>query len=405
MGAPFSATAAAASNRTQQQQQQTNFLFSPSIRQQEHYTSLQQHSNLLCPHSGRPQQHMQLPSRPSTPAASRISCTLAPAPHAPAASAPCAHAAPAAPPCGSRAPCARRLAHPHTSNTSLLAGRELLARLITAAPPPPVAVAEQWHEALQWRTIAGRGAMCPLSEPRMPAWKTGGANAGTKRPPPPPPHIYPVRPVPPCQTSRICKHAMEGTGQSAASGMAGARVDDGAAGGKALKVVAAVDASEESLHALSWALDHVVRCHPDAALVVVHAQHAVDHFVYPVAAHVWDRTLMLLGFGDRKGIAYAPATAVESMRKAQEENSRRILARALDMCKERQVGATGAIVEGDPKEAICQAVERFQAGLLVLGSRGLGRIKRAFLGSVSDYLSHHACCPVLVVKPTKAQAK
>jgi nucleotide-binding universal stress UspA family protein len=30
---------------------------------------------------------------------------------------------------------------------------------------------------------------------------------------------------------------------------------------------------------------------------------------------------------------------------------------------------------------------------------------RAFLGSVSDYLSHHACCPVLVVKPTKAQAK
>jgi len=30
---------------------------------------------------------------------------------------------------------------------------------------------------------------------------------------------------------------------------------------------------------------------------------------------------------------------------------------------------------------------------------------RAFLGSVSDYLSHHACCPVLVVKPTKGQAK
>jgi intracellular sulfur oxidation DsrE/DsrF family protein len=54
---------------------------------------------------------------------------------------------------------------------------------------------------------------------------------------------------------------------------------------KALKVVAAVDASEESLHALAWALDNVVRCHPNASLVVVHAQHAVDHFVYPVAGH------------------------------------------------------------------------------------------------------------------------
>jgi len=64
------------------------------------------------------------------------------------------------------------------------------------------------------------------------------------------------------------------------------------------------------------------------------------------------------------------------MRKTQEENTRQILARALDMCKELQVDATAAIVEGDAKEAICQAVERMQAGLLVLGSRGLGKIKR-----------------------------
>jgi nucleotide-binding universal stress UspA family protein len=61
---------------------------------------------------------------------------------------------------------------------------------------------------------------------------------------------------------------------------------------------------------------------------------------------------------------------------AQEDNSRRIVGRALDICKERQVGATGAVVEGDAKEAICQAVERMQAGLLVLGSRGLGTTKR-----------------------------
>jgi nucleotide-binding universal stress UspA family protein len=64
------------------------------------------------------------------------------------------------------------------------------------------------------------------------------------------------------------------------------------------------------------------------------------------------------------------------MRKQQEENSRQILARALDLCRERQVEATAAVVEGDAKEAICQAVERMQAGLLVLGSRGLGKIKR-----------------------------
>ncbi|KAF0915166.1 hypothetical protein E2562_034078 [Oryza meyeriana var. granulata] len=95
------------------------------------------------------------------------------------------------------------------------------------------------------------------------------------------------------------------------------------------------------------------------------------------------------------------------MRKAQEEISRKVVSRALDVCKQREASAlqhisSSAIVEGDAKEAICQAVEEMRADLLVLGSRGLGKIKRAFLGSVSDYLVHHACCPVLVVKPTKA---
>uniref|UniRef100_A0A453LTX6 UspA domain-containing protein n=4 Tax=Triticinae TaxID=1648030 RepID=A0A453LTX6_AEGTS len=148
-----------------------------------------------------------------------------------------------------------------------------------------------------------------------------------------------------------------------------------------MKVVVAVDASEESLHALSWALDNVVRHHPGASVVVLHAQHRVDHFV----AHA--------------GLAYAPPTALDSMRRAQEENSRRVVARALDVCRQKQASATAAVVEGDPKEAIYQAVEEMRADLLVLGSRGLGMIKRALLGSVSDYLAHHACCPVLIVKP------
>jgi hypothetical protein len=58
----------------------------------------------------------------------------------------------------------------------------------------------------------------------------------------------------------------------------------GMAGATTMKVVAAVDASEESLRALSWALDHVVRQNPGASVVVVHA-HRAEHFVYPVAAH------------------------------------------------------------------------------------------------------------------------
>jgi nucleotide-binding universal stress UspA family protein len=40
------------------------------------------------------------------------------------------------------------------------------------------------------------------------------------------------------------------------------------------------------------------------------------------------------------------------------------------------VNAFTAIVEGDPKDAICEASEELHADLLVVGSRGLGMVKR-----------------------------
>ncbi|CAL9115098.1 unnamed protein product [Musa textilis] len=67
----------------------------------------------------------------------------------------------------------------------------------------------------------------------------------------------------------------------------------------------------------------------------------------------------------------------------------------------QQVEAEAVIVTGDPKETICQAAEQMQTDLLVVGSRGLSKIRRAILGSVSDYCAHHANCPVLIVKPPK----
>ncbi|CAI7797356.1 unnamed protein product [Closterium sp. NIES-54] len=49
---------------------------------------------------------------------------------------------------------------------------------------------------------------------------------------------------------------------------------------------------------------------------------------------------------------------------------------------------------GDARAELCEAVERQAIELLVVGSRGLGAISRAMLGSVSDYLIHNASCPV-----------
>ena len=48
--------------------------------------------------------------------------------------------------------------------------------------------------------------------------------------------------------------------------------------------------------------------------------------------------------------------------------------------------------------------EDIGAGLIVMGSRGLGGMRRALMGSVSDSVVRHAHCPVLVVRPEKEQA-
>jgi nucleotide-binding universal stress UspA family protein len=53
---------------------------------------------------------------------------------------------------------------------------------------------------------------------------------------------------------------------------------------------------------------------------------------------------------------------------------------------------------GRPDAQIVGLADELGAGLIVLGSRGLGPLRRALMGSVSDCVVRHAHCPVLVVR-------
>jgi len=54
--------------------------------------------------------------------------------------------------------------------------------------------------------------------------------------------------------------------------------------------------------------------------------------------------------------------------------------------------------EGKPDVEIVALAEELGAGLIVMGSRGRGGIRRALMGSVSDSVVRHAHCPALVVR-------
>jgi nucleotide-binding universal stress UspA family protein len=59
---------------------------------------------------------------------------------------------------------------------------------------------------------------------------------------------------------------------------------------------------------------------------------------------------------------------------------------------------------GYPDAEIVDLAEKLGAGLIVMGSRGRGGIRRTLMGSVSDPVVRHAHCPVMVVRPVKERS-
>src|ERR671910_138205 len=54
--------------------------------------------------------------------------------------------------------------------------------------------------------------------------------------------------------------------------------------------------------------------------------------------------------------------------------------------------------EGRAAEEIVEVAEELGAGLIVMGSKGHGRLRRALMGSVSAAVIRHAHCPVTIVR-------
>jgi nucleotide-binding universal stress UspA family protein len=59
---------------------------------------------------------------------------------------------------------------------------------------------------------------------------------------------------------------------------------------------------------------------------------------------------------------------------------------------------TDVLVEPDPGAAIVGLAREVGATLVVMGTHGRGGLRRAVLGSVSDYVTRHASCPVVTVR-------
>jgi nucleotide-binding universal stress UspA family protein len=134
------------------------------------------------------------------------------------------------------------------------------------------------------------------------------------------------------------------------------------------RVVVGIDGSARSLVALRWAAAEALA--RDAELDVVHA---------------WRRLV----------VAAPPATSIVANLSALERTGRTVLDEALADPALEGIRVQGHLTHDTAARALLQRADG--AGLLVAGTRGLGRVAGALLGSVSRQLLHHATCPVVVI--------
>ena len=97
---------------------------------------------------------------------------------------------------------------------------------------------------------------------------------------------------------------------------------------------------------------------------------------------------------------YAVGRAEEAERTRQE--TQKVLEEQMQKVGEAGANiATSHLKVGAVDEEIVVLAEEEGTDLIVVGSRGLGGVRRALMGSVSDSVVRHAHCPVLVVRPQK----
>lgn len=75
-----------------------------------------------------------------------------------------------------------------------------------------------------------------------------------------------------------------------------------------------------------------------------------------------------------------------------------VLQKAVEAVGEMPAQVHTEVIEGDPAEAIIEVALVQDSDLIVMGSRGLGRLIGLVLGSTSQKVVSHAPCPVLIVR-------
>ncbi len=142
------------------------------------------------------------------------------------------------------------------------------------------------------------------------------------------------------------------------------------------EIIVGVDGSDHSRYALRWAMQEAVLRHVPLTVMTVRPDP-----VRPATTIYW-------------GLRTSPEN-----RDTEDLAAQKALQEFVDQVA-GEIGAmvpevTVSVATGNPAEELVKASR--DAGMLVVGSRGMGGFGRLMMGSVSSQVTHHAACPVVVV--------
>lgn len=154
------------------------------------------------------------------------------------------------------------------------------------------------------------------------------------------------------------------------------------------KILVALDHSPFRTYLLGKAIEMAKAAKAD--LMIVHALSAYEdnspglpvrayHTYYPIADSVaWDTYQKRWAAYEQEGLADLQAFAAEAT--------------------DQGIKAEFTQTAGDPGRIICDVAKSWNADLIMVGNRGRSGLTEFLLGSVSNYVMHHAMSSVLIVQ-------
>lgn len=153
------------------------------------------------------------------------------------------------------------------------------------------------------------------------------------------------------------------------------------------KILVPLDGSEHSGRALEIAIQLAKKLNSKLVLLTVYSGTVVPVTSPELALHapatIPDATSAALS-----------QMAIEGAR----NHSEKILAEAKEKARLETIEVETELAEGNAVETIVRKSKEEKFDMIVMGARGLGKIRKLFIGSVSEGVIKNAHCPVLIVK-------